>query len=361
MPNREGLGLRLERLEQDAKQAYPFLVSDEELLSMRDLPLSSPSTTSSTAAPAPPPKWVHFVAGGLGGMMGAVLTCPLDVVKTRLQSETYHKLYNKMPKSSNPLVMLAQHFAETFLTIRSLYTVEGYRSLFKGLGPNLVGVIPARSINFFTYGASKDFILQSFFHGQSDATAVHLLLGMSAGFVTLTATNPIWLVKTRLQLDRSKGLVYRNSWDCLRSVVKKEGVLSLYRGLSALYLGGVESTLQWVLYEQMKLVISRRSVSSGSDDGVRGWAARLGAAGAAKFIASLITYPHEVIRTRLRQAPVESTGKAKYTGLVQCFRLVVKEEGLASMYGGLTPHLLRTVPNSIIMFGTWELVVKLLS
>lgn len=346
---------RLIKLEEDAADAYPFLVSDEELLSMREMSIGTPGPKSTS-----PPKWVHFVAGGIGGMAGSVLTCPLDVVKTRLQSDTYHKLYNKMPKSGNPLILSVQHLAETFLTLKQLLVVEGWRSLFKGLGPNLVGVIPARSINFFTYGASKEFILTHFYNGQSDATPVHLLLGMAAGFVTLTATNPIWLVKTRLQLDKSKGMVYRNSFDCLRHVIKTEGFLSLYRGLSALYLGGVESTLQWVLYEQMKIFISRRSRDADSENGLGAWAARLGAAGAAKFIASLITYPHEVIRTRLRQAPCHETGKPKYTGLLQCFRLVVKEEGLASMYGGLTPHLLRTVPNSIIMFGTWELVVKLL-
>ena len=32
---------------------------------------------------------VHFMAGGLGGMAGAIVTCPLEVVKTRMQSSLY--------------------------------------------------------------------------------------------------------------------------------------------------------------------------------------------------------------------------------------------------------------------------------
>ncbi len=58
----------------------------------------------------------------------------------------------------------------------------------------------------------------------------------------------------------------------------------------------------------------------------------------------------KVVRTRLRQAPTEK-GVSKYTGLAQCFRLVWKEEGMAGLYGGLTPHLLRVVPSAAIMFG----------
>ena len=85
------------------------------------------------------------------------------------------------------------------------------------------------------------------------------------------------------------------------------------------------------------------------------WGGKFTAAAGAKLFAAVITYPHEVVRTRLRQAPTitTETGKVtvKYTGLVQCFRLVAKEEGLAGLYGGMTPHLLRTVPSAAIMFG----------
>lgn len=361
---------KLKKLEREAEESFVYLASDEEsstLRSVEDIEVRPHQEQLEKPAPA---KWVHFVAGGVGGMTGAVLTCPLDVVKTRLQSDDYHKLYNKTPKSRNPVIQAGQHFKETCSVLRQLYVNEGTRALFRGLGPNLVGVIPARSINFFTYGSTKEFLSSNFNNGQ-EATWIHWAAGINAGIVTSTATNPIWLIKTRLQLDKTKGKHYKNSWDCLKYILKNEGPLSLYKGLSASYLGGIESTLQWVLYEQMKSFINKRALASAQRDGgsstkstkqqVFEWSARSGAAGAAKFIASLITYPHEVVRTRLRQAPLESTGKPKYTGLVQCFRLVIKEEGLASMYGGLTPHLLRTVPNSIIMFGTWELVVRLLS
>lgn len=356
----------LETLEREAKSSYNYLASDEKSSTLRDGELLRYETATKATQPPVTKNWVHFVAGGIGGMAGAVVTCPLDVIKTRLQSDAYHAIYNKTPKSSNPFIQLAQHFNETCSVLGRLYKTEGTRALFKGLGPNLVGVIPARSINFFTYGATKDILSRKLNDGKED-TLIHLLSGINAGFVTSTATNPIWLIKTRLQLDKTKGKHYKNSWDCFKHIVKYEGYRSLYRGLSASYLGGAESTLQWVLYEQMKLFINRRSIESHSihtkttKDHILEWSARSGAAGAAKFIASLITYPHEVVRTRLRQAPLESTGKPKYTGLIQCFRLVLKEEGFVSMYGGLTPHLLRTVPNSIIMFGTWEIVVRLLS
>ena len=305
-------------------------------------------------------------------MTAAALTSPLDVLRTRLQSDFYQAQIlasrNARGIPSPSAMSLPRstilHFTETLQMLGTIHRVEGWRALFKGLGPNLVGYVPAKAINFYAYGNGKRMIGEQFYHGKENAW-VHLWAAISAGIITGTATNPIWLVKTRLQLDksnaeRSRGVMsrqYRNSLDCAIKTVRNEGIPGLYRGLTASYLGVSESTIQWVLYEQLKGYVKKREealeasgrVPTISDD-ITSIVGRLGAAGTAKFVATVLTYPHEVVRTRLRQAPTQN-GQLKYTGLVQCFKRMIREEGMASLYGGLTPHLLRVIPSAAITFG----------
>lgn len=369
----------IEEWTDDAIESTPYLASDEKSANYRESTQLNLQKSKNQIEQHPAVKpWVHFVAGGIGGMAGAVVTCPFDLVKTRLQSDVYKNIYKSSAgtqvvtsnfKSIEYMRQAGTHFKETCGIIGNVYKQEGFRSLFKGLGPNLVGVIPARSINFFTYGTTKEIYSKAFNNGQ-ESPLIHLMAAATAGWATSTATNPIWMIKTRVQLDKAGTTrQYKNSWDCMKNIVKVEGVRGLYKGLSASYLGSIEGILQWLLYEQMKAIIKNRSIEKfghnnegqkSTRERVKEWCQRSGSAGLAKFIASIATYPHEVVRTRLRQSPVEN-GKSKYTGLMQSFKIIIKEEGFISMYSGLTPHLMRTVPNSIIMFGTWELVIKLLS
>lgn len=258
---------------------------------------------------------------------------------------------------------------------------ETPRALFKGLGPTLVGVIPARSINFFTYGNGKHVIANNFNNGEENSF-VHLGAAAFAGIVTGTATNPIWVVKTRLQLTASNqvspilpassGSFFGGSVSMVRQIFREEGVRGFYKGLSASYLGVTEGTIQWVLYERLK----RLTTGVEGQGGVQEWAGMLGSAGTAKCVASLITYPHEVscfpacptprstrmnlplqvLRTRLRQPLVD--GKMKYTGLLQTLRLVIAEEGARSLYGGLSAHLMRVVPNAAVMYSIYEGIIR---
>lgn len=280
------------------------------------------------------------------------------------------------------------------------------RALFKGLGPTLVGVVPARSINFYTYGNGKQ-ILASQFNGGVETPLIHLSSAAFAGMVTATVTNPIWVVKTRLQLERARqsqavaaavaavgpgrpagsaGLytsaggavqpaqpLTTTSVQMVRRILSAEGVKGLYKGITASYLGVTEGTLQWTMYEQLKKISAQpkhhASLGTKDDSPVATAASRLtgavGAAGVAKLVAALVTYPHEVLRTRMRQEPPLDPSRPghrlpqRYTGLAQTFRVVVREEGAAALYGGLSAHLLRVVPNATVMFGIYELFLSL--
>lgn len=53
-------------------------------------------------------------------------------------------------------------------------------------------------------------------------------------------------------------------------------------------------------------------------------------------------------------------GALKYTSIIQCVRLTWAEGGFAALYGGLVPHMLRVVPSAIIMFGSYEAILRFL-
>ncbi|EXU98307.1 mitochondrial carrier protein [Metarhizium robertsii] len=291
--------------------------------------------------------WLHFVAGGTGAVVSTTATFPLDVVKTRLQSDLYHQ-----PIGRGRIVTEAPSLGTTQL-LKNIYRREGCRTLFRGLAPNLWSFVPETAIGFYAYGNTKRILAEIFNHGHESAT-VHMCAAALSGIATETCTNPLWVVKTRLQLDRERstglGRVYKGSWDCAKQILSSEGVPGLYRGLTLSYLGVSEFVLQWMLYERMKLACGiSKEMASPSSSSPSEWFGILGAAGLSKLIAATIAYPHEVVRTRLRQQPL--SGKRRYTGPIQTFELVRKEQGLIGLYSGLPAHLWRVVPGAAILFG----------
>lgn len=292
--------------------------------------------------------YVHLLAGAIGGATGTVITCPLEVVRTRLQASHNKELL--VQRSSGLL-------RGTFQSIHAVYELEGLRGMWRGLGPALSGVIPSRAVQFATYSFMKRTLAPIL----GENTSLHLVSASVAGMMSTTVVAPIWLIKTRLQLQtnemKRQGLAYSGSLDCIRRVYKEEGLRGFYKGLAASYLGMAGLAIQFSLYEKGKKLLLSRTHRSSREQGLSP-VEYLGIASGAKGIASVITYPHEVLRTRFR----EQRGKERrYTGLVQAVRLIAKEEGVAGLYGGLGPHLLKVIPNAAIMFLTYECVVDLLS
>ncbi|KAG9343150.1 hypothetical protein JZ751_014123 [Albula glossodonta] len=305
---------------------------------------------------------VHLFAGGCGGTVGAILTCPLEVVKTRLQSSSVTLYISEVQLSTVNGASVARVSPGPLHCLKLILEKEGPRSLFRGLGPNLVGVAPSRAIYFAAYSTAKEKLNNVF---EPDSTQVHMVSAGMAGFTAITATNPIWLIKTRLQLDaRNRGERRMNAFECIRRVYQSDGLRGFYRGMSASYAGISETVIHFVIYESIKrkLMESKAAANMASmdeeDESVKDASDFVGlmlAAATSKTCATSIAYPHEVIRTRLRE---EGT---KYRSFFQTLSMVIKEEGYRALYRGLTTHLVRQIPNTAIMMSTYELVVYLLN
>jgi solute carrier family 25, member 33/36 len=293
-----------------------------------------------------------LLSGGVAGTVASCLTNPLEVVKTQLQQS------NLPPDMHNPAEVA-----------RRILKQDGLSGFFRGLPPTLIGIIPSRSAYFYAYQRAKTFLgnHQRVFHMPEGSPPNALVAGFLAGIAGNTLTNPIWMVRTRMQLNADAAVgqqLYRGYGDVISSIWKQEGIGGFYKGILASYWGCTEGAAQFLLYEQFKTRLLKRENAKRASVGLPPtsdlsraqyfWSAAL-----AKMLASMATYPHEVARTRLREQA--RSGIFKYHGMWQTLSLIAAEEGTKSLYAGLGVHLMKVVPNSAFMFLTYEIVRKWLS
>lgn len=306
------------------------------------------STVAIKTMPARQMKLLNILSGGVAGTIASCITNPLEVIKTQLQSSSISQV-------GHPIDVAKRVMA-----------VDGVAGFFKGLKPTLIGIIPARSIYFYSYETTKRKLGSSGILPEgSDGNAI--LSGFMAGWASNTLTNPIWMVKTRVQLlaDHTAGQrVYNSYRDAVSTIMKEEGIGGFYRGISASYWGCAEGAVQFLFYERIKarllIIENERLAEEGLPPTDKLPKAKyFFSAAFAKGVASMLTYPHEVARTRLREQA--RSGIFKYNGMWNTIGIIAKEEGRSGLYAGMGVHMSKVVPNSAIMFLTYEVVNSWLS
>ena len=191
----------------------------------------------------------HFLAGTLGGGVSTVLLYPLDLVKVRLQVDE---------KSSKKGSIMISSFSKTF---RRVIRHEGVLGLYQGISPAVLGSSASWGGYFFLYeGMKRKYTSYKRHHYPVDddvqlGAMENFAAACSAGALMVLCTNPIWLVKTRMQLQMrgvtlpldSKVEVkapYKSMRDAFQTIIREEGPFALYKGsLPALLLvshGGVQ-------------------------------------------------------------------------------------------------------------------------
>ena len=235
------------------------------------------------------------------------------------------------------------------------------------------------------------------------APTAHLLAALVGGCASTVAATPLWVIRTRIMTQTKAGpppappptpYFYHGIWDASKTIYRKEGPRAFYKGLAPSLLGVTHVVVQFPLYEHFKVYFSENLTSSqtplGHDNTIQPSGILKShslsplvlvlSSSISKTIASLLTYPHEVIRTRLQTQtsntlhpclyPISSpsnpgttttaasnvTPRKLYRGILGTARRILKEEGTHGLYKGFGTNLVRTVPSSVITLCTFELV-----
>lgn len=168
--------------------------------------------------------------------------------------------------------------------------------------------------------------------------------GSLGGIVEASCLQPIDVIKTRLQLDRSgsyKGIIH-----CGTTIVRNEGFRALWKGLTPF---ATHLTLKYALRMGSNAVL--QSAFKDSETGNLSHRGRMVAGfGAGVLEALVIVTPFEVVKIRLQQQRGLSPELLKYKGPLNCARMIIREEGLLGLWAGATPTIMRNGTNQAAMF-----------
>ena len=199
-----------------------------------------------------------ITSGALTGVLGAFLASPLFLIKTRIQSLT--------PISHLQNVGYQHKYLEKGVlpALVMIYKTEGLRGLWRGADASMIRTGIGSSVQLSSYDISKDLVISSQLYDQtlpSGQVKTHVTASLITSLFVCLAMNPFDVASTRMYNqktaeNRKEGALYKNGFDCIRKIVRAEGISALYKGFQAHYLRiGPHTVLTFVFLEQLKKII----------------------------------------------------------------------------------------------------------
>lgn len=197
------------------------------------------------------PLHKKVVAGMLAGGLGQFVASPTDLVKTHIQMEGKRRLQGKPARVHGMIDAIKKIVAEA-----------GVLGLWRGCWPNVQRAALVNLGDLSTYDSVKRAILNN--TSLQDNYLTHCLSSACAGLVGATMGTPADVVKARIMnqpTDPSgKGLVYKNSMDCLMKTIENEGFWALYKGFIPCWLRMAPWSLTfWLSFEQIRSMSGAKS------------------------------------------------------------------------------------------------------
>lgn len=165
--------------------------------------------------------YINVSCAALAGAFSSAIANPTDVLKVRMQVQGKGQTRKSLYKC----------FYE-------IYRTEGFRGLYRGVMPTSQRAMTIAAVELPVYDFCKDNLLDTV----GDRPVNHFISSFAASLLAAIASCPIDVIRTRLMNQRkifnsygttsvSQSTVYfSNSFECLASILRKEGALALYKG-----------------------------------------------------------------------------------------------------------------------------------
>lgn len=178
------------------------------------------------------------------------------------------------------------------------------------------------------------------------AWSLDFFAGCLGGCAGIMVGYPLDTVKVHMQTQDSRNPKYRGTWDCLRTIVAKESVSGLYRGMSSPIAGvAVVNAIVFGVYGHTQRHLSEPDRLS----------AHFLAGASAGLAQTPVSSPIELAKTRLQ---LQSSSQSDTRGPMHCLRNIYKQEGYRGVFKGLSITFLREGPSYGVYFVTYEVLTK---
>ncbi|KAF8921928.1 mitochondrial carrier domain-containing protein [Mucidula mucida] len=264
----------------------------------------------------------NFGLGGIAGAFGATIVYPIDMGTMQNQRST---------------VVGQLLYKNSLDCAQKIFRNEGFLGFYRGLGPQLVGVAPEKAIKLTV----NDLIRGRAMDPETGRIKLgwELFAGGMAGGCQVVFTNPLEIVKIRLQVQGETAKIEGAIPKGAMHIIRQLGVLGLYKGASACLMRDIPfSAIYFPAYSHLKKDVFQE----GYNGKQLSFLETLAAAGIAGMPAAYFTTPADVVKTRLQ---VEARkGQTHYKGLRDAFVKIYREEGFRALYKGGPARVLRSSP-----------------
>lgn len=286
----------------------------------------------------------RIASGGAAGLTEILLFHPLDVVKTRLQSQTKGSAgaYNGIADC-----------------VRTTIRNEGFPALYKGILPPICAETPKRAIKFFCFGSYNAYLSRN--TGMSNAMCGSIA-GMGSGLTEGLFITPFERVKILLQNSKGSLKETPSAAAQMRSVIQQHGFGTkggLMTGCTAtLGRHGVWNMIYFGLFRTvMPIIVPDQTAISKTELNAK----RFFLGCLCGTLASCINIPYDVAKSRIQSLGGLPGGKFHAMGVHKVMSQIAKTEGTAALFAGLAAKLLRLCPAGGVMMMMNEVVYDYLT